>query len=271
MNKISTLALALALTANLGIAHADEQALLNWFMEDEQSLLEEGLTDLEAELTDSQTQYTTLETEFQAAQDSLTDPDADTAAIEQTISDLEAQMASLLAAQAELQNQIDATNSAYDEELAIVTEQISALTEKQIKALTHALNTTNSNGIELQLDSEQIATIVDNDYSFQQTNLLLKSYTEEAKFLSKAEALRAEYEATGDEELLKEAEKMEEIAAMKAERFENLASGHPAKSEDANKEERKTKRADNKPNNVGSGNKPAKPNAAGTANKGKRN
>jgi chromosome segregation ATPase len=232
--------------------------------EEETATLTSSLQATEDQLATTNTDITTTETsianlqdeiatlEEQATTESTTDYDAEIAALQTQLAEQEAQLTTLqsnadtltqtiastaseleaaIQEQAALMEQINLANSTYDTELTLVTSQISELSDNQIKALLRSMNTTDKNGIELQLDSEQLAIILDGDYSFQKTNLVLKAYTEEAKFLSKAEALRAEAEATGNEELLKVADMMEQRAEDQLNRFSDLAAGHPGRSE----------------------------------------
>lgn len=172
---------------------------------------------LEAQLAEQEAQLTTLE--------------ADAATLTTTITLTAEELEAAIQEQAALLEEINLANETYNSELDLVTSQIGELSDNQIKSLLHYMNTTDSNGIDLQLDSEQLAIILDGDYSFQKTNLVLKAYTEEAKFLSKADALRAEAEATGNEELLKVADMMEQRAEDQLNRFSDLAAGHPGRSE----------------------------------------
>lgn len=224
--------------------------------------------------TDYDSQIATLQTQLTEQEAQLTSLESDATTLTTTITLTAEELEAAIQEQATLLEQINLANETFDTELALVTSQVGELSDKQIKSLLHTMNTTANNDIDVQLDSAELSTILDNDYSFQQTNLYLKAQTEEAKFLSKAEALRAEAEATGDTSLLEEAEKMEEIAAMKADRFEDLASGHPAKSEDQHGQDSrpaKQQKADNKPTDAGTANKQANASkGADKANKGKR-
>lgn len=128
--------------------------------------------------------------------------------------------------------ELDAAIADYNTEQALISEQLSQLTEKQMQSLMQLMQMSTSSGIEPRLDSAQLATIVDKEYNKQQTTLFLKAYTEKAKFLSKADALRAEAEATGNDQLLKVADMMEQRATDMENKFTDLANGHPGRSEE---------------------------------------
>lgn len=118
---------------------------------------------------------------------------------------------------------------AYETEFDLVSQQVAQLSDSQIKSLTQALKGTNRKGITLDLNSTELQTLLDGGYSFQQTNMFVKAYVEEAKFLSKADELRAEAEATGNTELLEQADKMEAKAAQKKSNFTDKAAGRKPK------------------------------------------
>lgn len=232
--------------------------------------LENQITTLQnsQESTDLSNDIDQLQSQLLLAQEDLASLQTDANDLQTSIISINSDLQDALGLQTVINGQIEQSNGNFNTELDAVTAQVGALSQKQIKSLLHTMHTTASNGIEVQLDSTELGTILDNDYSFQQTNLYLKAQTEEAKFLSKAEALRAEAAATGDTSLLEEAEKMEDIAAKKAVRFENLASGHPAKSEHQNAQgsQQSTQgSSDKKPANAGNSRK-----GKGSANNGKR-
>jgi hypothetical protein len=117
----------------------------------------------------------------------------------------------------------------YATELGLVSQQVAQLSDSQIKSLTQTLERTNRKGITLDLNSAELQTLLDGGYSFQQTNMFVKAYVEEAKFLSKADELRTEAEATGNAELLEQADKMEARAAQKKSNFTDKAAGRKPK------------------------------------------
>lgn len=113
------------------------------------------------------------------------------------------------------QDEIAAGQEAASEIEALVAE----LTDEQVFALNRALNNTLNSPFAPELTAEQLQQIIDGDYNKHQINAFTKALEEEAKFSSLAARFEAKAEASGNDNFLMQAERMQQKAETQSARF----------------------------------------------------
>jgi hypothetical protein len=235
-------------------SYASSEELTQWLVVDELSIMESQLLELTPVIDENLSKATAIDAELGQLQvnlDSTEQQLQEALLIEdealaqqltnqyQTLQNLESlaiqELNAINVLVGELQLEEVEARQAYKTELNLVSQQIAQLSDSQIKSLTKTLERTNRKGITLDLNSDELQTLLDGGYSFQKTNLFVKAYVEEAKFLSKADELRTEAEATGNAKLLEQADKMEAKAVQKKLRFTDKAAGRKPKPKSSQK------------------------------------
>lgn len=117
------------------------------------------------------------------------------------------------------QAEVEETELYFNEELALVREQVAKLSAAQLFALNRSLNNTLSNSLVPDLDSDELQLVLEGGYEKRQINALTKAFEEEAKFLAKAAEAERLYDETGDPALFREYEHFVAKAETQKEKF----------------------------------------------------
>jgi hypothetical protein len=125
--------------------------------------------------------------------------------------------------------ELEETELYFDEELALVREQVAELSAAQLFALNRSLNNTLSNSLVPDLDSDELQLVLEGSYEKRQINALTKAFEEEAKFLAKAAEAERLFDETGDPALFTEYEHFVAKAETQKEKFLSKVDGVAAR------------------------------------------
>lgn len=194
----------------------DTEMLITTLTADDQAALESATADAEAAalavteaegalataITDNDNlPATASEEEKQAAQDAVTQAEADLAAAQSAMTDAEN-------AVPDIQGELDAT-----------TELVGQLSEEQVIALNRSLNNAVNSKLLVDIDSEDLQQVIDGNYNQRQINAFTQSFEQEARFNLKAGRFATKYDETGNEKFLDHASRMEEKGSTQKSKF----------------------------------------------------
>lgn len=139
----------------------------------------------------------------------------DTTELQEEVTAAQGSLEDALSIQSAAETELEIIQAEFDATGTLVGE----LSEDQVFALNRSLNNAVKSNLIVDFDSEQLQMLLDGSYDKRQINALTQALEQSARFELKAEALLAEYEATGDEELLREAEHMQAKGESQEQKF----------------------------------------------------
>lgn len=112
------------------------------------------------------------------------------------------------------QTDLDSAQQTADDETQAITDEVGQLTDDQVTAMNQKLNNAVNSGLLVNITSEDLQTVIDGNYNFQQISMFTKSFEEEAKFNNLADKFT-------EKGMDKQATMMQERAQTQKQRFED--------------------------------------------------